>query len=345
MRVLVEGPRSVWLGAEAWLVDGSRELAWAENLIVDNPAYRWVLGRYVEANQPNDNGHVFDLDDLRASQPSLVHAPLNMIHRADRVVGCYVGSELIYPVAGDPGAGAPLAAAATTNPYMEALAAFYKYYFPDELAQIEAAHNQGSLFFSMEAVPSSLTCLHADCNKEFPYQGRRSPAYCGHLNELAARRRLNKPHFVGGALIIPPVTPAWRRADITELSKLLETHALEAEMAHNAIAELTPNAEPSAWEQAMFLVMLAAAAEDAEAEMARDFSTDKRKQLAKQGKALPDGSYPIESVKDLKNAITLAKSGHGDVTAAKAHIKKRAKSLGVEDLVPPEWSGSAEGDD
>jgi hypothetical protein len=35
----------------------------------------------------------------------------------------------------------------------------------------------------------------------------------------------------------------------------------------------------------------------------RDFSPDKRKELAKEGKALPDGSFPIETVADLENAI------------------------------------------
>ena len=32
------------------------------------------------------------------------------------------------------------------------------------------------------------------------------------------------------------------------------------------------------------------------------FSDKKRKSLAKEHKALPDGSFPIETVKDLKNA-------------------------------------------
>lgn len=59
------------------------------------------------------------------------------------------------------------------------------------------------------------------------------------------------------------------------------------------------------------------------------FSAAKRRELASKGHALPDGSYPIETATDVANAATLARSGHGDVPAAKRLIAKRAKQLGV----------------
>lgn len=65
------------------------------------------------------------------------------------------------------------------------------------------------------------------------------------------------------------------------------------------------------------------------AEVKRDFSAEERRKLAKEGKALPDGSYPIADAEDLKNAAILAQSGHGDVAAAKRLIARRAKELGV----------------
>lgn len=70
---------------------------------------------------------------------------------------------------------------------------------------------------------------------------------------------------------------------------------------------------------------------------AKDYNTAERRKLASGGKALPDGSYPIDTRDDLKSAITLAQSGHGDVAAAKALIKRRAKALGAEDLLPTDW--------
>jgi hypothetical protein len=62
-----------------------------------------------------------------------------------------------------------------------------------------------------------------------------------------------------------------------------------------------------------------------------------REKLAKEGKAMKDGSFPISDVEDLKDAI----QAHGrakDIEAAKKHIMKRARILKKSDLIPDEWS-------
>ncbi|HVM96150.1 MAG TPA: hypothetical protein VMT89_07160 [Candidatus Acidoferrales bacterium] len=69
----------------------------------------------------------------------------------------------------------------------------------------------------------------------------------------------------------------------------------------------------------------------------REFSEDKRKELADKGHALPDGSYPIENKGDLKNAIQ-AVGRAKNPAKAKAHIKARAKDLGASDMLPDTWS-------
>lgn len=61
-----------------------------------------------------------------------------------------------------------------------------------------------------------------------------------------------------------------------------------------------------------------------------DVPQAKRDRAKAAGHSLPDGSYPIETTKDLHDAATLAASGHGDVKAAKALIRRRAKELGVD---------------
>ena len=61
----------------------------------------------------------------------------------------------------------------------------------------------------------------------------------------------------------------------------------------------------------------------------REFSTDDRKRLADAGHALPDGSYPIPDEDALRRAAILARSGHGDVAAARKLIARRAEDLGV----------------
>lgn len=61
----------------------------------------------------------------------------------------------------------------------------------------------------------------------------------------------------------------------------------------------------------------------------RKFSAETRRSLASEGKALEDGSYPIPDADALRRAAILARSGHGNVAAAKRLIAKRAKELGV----------------
>lgn len=69
----------------------------------------------------------------------------------------------------------------------------------------------------------------------------------------------------------------------------------------------------------------------------RDIPSDERKRMADEGNALPDGSFPIANEEDLRNAIQ-AIGRASDPDAAKAHIKKRARELGKEDLIPEDWS-------
>src|SRR5215467_10476621 len=73
----------------------------------------------------------------------------------------------------------------------------------------------------------------------------------------------------------------------------------------------------------------------------KEFSTDRRKELAKSGAALPDGSYPIESKEDLSNAIqAFGRANPSDRGKVRAHIIKRAKALGATDMLPADWPGS-----
>ena len=77
-----------------------------------------------------------------------------------------------------------------------------------------------------------------------------------------------------------------------------------------------------------------------DAEVAKkDYSDDERDAMADKGQALPDGSFPIKTVKDLKNAIQ-AFGRAKDPAKAKAHIKARAEALGKEDLIPENWKGA-----
>jgi len=71
----------------------------------------------------------------------------------------------------------------------------------------------------------------------------------------------------------------------------------------------------------------------------REFSDKKRQELASKGHALPDGSFPIVTASDLKNAVqSIGRAKNPD--AAKAHIISRAKDLGATSALPEEWKVS-----
>lgn len=75
--------------------------------------------------------------------------------------------------------------------------------------------------------------------------------------------------------------------------------------------------------------------------MKRDVSDKERERLADEGEAMPDGSYPIASVADLKNAIK-AYGRAKNKAAVKAHIIRRAKALDATDALPEGWLPTAD---
>jgi hypothetical protein len=68
----------------------------------------------------------------------------------------------------------------------------------------------------------------------------------------------------------------------------------------------------------------------------RKFSAKDRKKDAKNGDAEADGSFPIESKQDLRNAIR-AYGRSKNKAATKRHIIARARALGASDLIPDDW--------
>jgi hypothetical protein len=67
-----------------------------------------------------------------------------------------------------------------------------------------------------------------------------------------------------------------------------------------------------------------------------DLDTEERRKLADQGKALPDGSFPIRDREDLQDAI----QSYGrakDKAEAKRWIKRRARELNAEKELPEDW--------
>ena len=71
----------------------------------------------------------------------------------------------------------------------------------------------------------------------------------------------------------------------------------------------------------------------------KDYSPKQRRALAARGQAMPDGSFPIANVADLRNAIQSVGRA-ANYEKAKAHISRRARALGRTDLLPADWKAS-----
>lgn len=73
----------------------------------------------------------------------------------------------------------------------------------------------------------------------------------------------------------------------------------------------------------------------------RDYNTAERKEMASKGWALPDGSFPIANEADLMAAMqSIGRAKNPG--AAKRHIKRRAKALGLTDKLTPAFQKAAE---
>jgi hypothetical protein len=69
------------------------------------------------------------------------------------------------------------------------------------------------------------------------------------------------------------------------------------------------------------------------------YSDRQRSNMADKGEALPDGSFPIRTVGDLKNAVQSFGRAK-DKAKVKAHIKARAEALGKQDVLPDKWKAA-----
>jgi hypothetical protein len=68
----------------------------------------------------------------------------------------------------------------------------------------------------------------------------------------------------------------------------------------------------------------------------KDYDSKERRVLARQGRALPDGSFPIVTVSDLRNAIQSVGRA-SNYSQARNHIIRRAEALNRTDILPEEW--------
>lgn len=129
----------------------------------------------------------------------------------------------------------------------------------------------------------------------------------------------------------PDLAQVWQAKD----GKTFATKALAK--AHND--ELANAPVPGPAEKLQAAIEEAKAA--IESVQKREFSDKERQDAADSGAAMPDGSYPIKSVQDLKNAIQ-AYGRAKNKSKVKAHIIARAKALNADGELPDAWKPGAD---
>jgi hypothetical protein len=139
--------------------------------------------------------------------------------------------------------------------------------------------------------------------------------------------------------------PKAHKADeATDLQKADESEELsKADEVEKTAVEIEPKDEPDV-EKTSIEIDEKQEEKDKEEVEKRDFSAEERKKLAEEGKAMPDGSFPIENKEDLKNAIRLVGQAK-DKEKAMAFIRRRAKALDAEDMIPDTWGKAEKADE
>lgn len=314
-----EGNDRIYIAGPAWIPSEVRpgvELAtseWATAHMVPNEANSYILGRFVEADRANSNKQYFRLGELLTAQPTIAYAPLNINHQGSPV-GTFVSSEMQYPKG------------AEENPYIEALAAFWKAYYPETYDTVKAAFQEGNLYYSMEAVPLSLSTIGGtDDSAEYAYMGRIHDSYPAEINNRSCSGIvLNQPHFVGGALIVPPAAPGWNKADVKQLSKFMNEQWESAEELYRGVQTMAPDQDTKVWEAVMGELILMAVEE------AGVLDTKQRKGLSDSDFAIPSKrAYPIHDLTHARNALArVAQFGSPDEQAqVRSAVYKRYPQL------------------
>jgi hypothetical protein len=218
-----------------------------------NPFVTWIAGDFVEGDNPNSNKQFWTAGDLELAEYTIKYAPLNMVHKFRTPVGFYAATRTVALKRSDD-------EASQGSMKIQALSGLWSHIFPFEAAQVQAADEDGLLFYSMECRGSHLICAGENgCGETFDYLDVQS--HCEHLIERSSIRHIVNPVFRGGALIIPPVRPGWKNAHASVISQAVKDEAaLFAEQTqdqYTSIAASGIEMTTSAWEQLMAMVLTA----------------------------------------------------------------------------------------
>lgn len=206
---MVDGEDGLIMTGPAAILGPEKQAEW-EKAAEANGHFMYLSGRFVEAESVNRNNAMWTTEGLEVAQPTVAHGPLNWIHDEKHIIGVLTDSQMVYRETAD-----------DVNNHIVAMSTVWKFIYPREAAMIASASENHQLWYSMECVSDTVTCIDGPgrpgCGDTFPYVDlmREPHKVCGHLRERSSIRRMNEPTFLGGAVIIPPVKPGWAKADAT----------------------------------------------------------------------------------------------------------------------------------
>lgn len=172
-----------------------------------NAGFLFLDGRFVEAERANRNGALWSAGDLELGKETVAGGPLNWLHEETNIVGALTKARLVEGST-DGRVGRHIASTAT----------MWRFLFPDQARAVEAAAADGQLYYSMECLSRAVACIDTPgrpgCGEEVGYGEFMKGECCEHLRQRSSVRRFVDPLFLGGALIIPPIKPAWGAAEV-----------------------------------------------------------------------------------------------------------------------------------
>lgn len=215
-----------------------------------NPFIKWISGNFVESDKPNSNGQFWTAGDLELSEYTIRHSPLNMVHKFRTPVGFFLDTRKVK-------LDREVANESQSRLKIQTLAGMWSHIFPFEAAQVDAADDEKSLYFSMECRATHIVCSGpSGCGGKFQYAA--IDTHCEHLANRSSVRHLVSPTFRGGALIIPPVRPGWKGATASVVgNSVMEEAAVYAKQNETQYTVLNDdgNLTASAWEHIMAMLI------------------------------------------------------------------------------------------
>ncbi|MDP2622564.1 MAG: hypothetical protein Q8Q29_02060 [Actinomycetota bacterium] len=156
-----------------------------------NPNFLWLRGNYVEADNPNANGHQWTAGELAIKSLTPQYCPVTVMHDPRTAVGLIADTRLLTPETDR-----------VPRSRIETALAIWAHRFPDVAEEIAHNYEQGSLMQSMECQAPFYSC--AECGQTFHKLpgGEEEAQWCAHLAENPnAGRILGGVTFTGTGLI------------------------------------------------------------------------------------------------------------------------------------------------